>query len=70
MEVTVGFEPTSNAFAERSLEPLEYVTINDKPRQHTLLSCLCGLQLVREPVVEFFHRCVMLGALGELSFSY
>lgn len=27
MEVTVGFEPTSIAFAERSLKPLEYVTM-------------------------------------------
>lgn len=27
MEVTVGFEPTNNAFAERTLEPLEYVTM-------------------------------------------
>ena len=28
LEVTIGFEPmTYNAFAERPLEPLEYVTI-------------------------------------------
>ena len=27
LEVTTGFEPVNNAFAERPLKPLEYVTI-------------------------------------------
>ena len=27
LEVTIGFEPMNNAFAERPLKPLEYVTI-------------------------------------------
>lgn len=27
LEVTIGFEPMNNAFAERPLKPLEHVTI-------------------------------------------
>ena len=59
---------TVRGLANRWIKPLSQSSINDKPRQHTPLSCHCGLQLVSEPVVGFFPPR-NVGRFGELSFS-
>ena len=66
---TSGGEHPLRSLANFWIKPLSQSSINDKLRQHTPLSCHCGLQLVSEPVVGFFPPR-NVGRFGELSFSY